>query len=116
MLDSTALTIPAFDEFARVPTTATLEYFATYTPSPSDPSLITFDNTSREFTVTGNNLALLGTYTVKVGANDFYGTDTGEWFEFDIDVTNPCESATFTIHDPTDVFKSPAYTYTLSEP
>ena len=52
-LSSPTKVIAGFPEFTVLPSDAIISYQATYTPSLPDPSLITFDPSSRSFSLLG---------------------------------------------------------------
>ena len=96
-LGDAALTTTSFTDFTIVPSQCTVTYVAQWiTPLP-DPSLVTYDDVSKSFTIVGSDLSWDGTYTIAVVALDIAGADTGGFFTFDLTVVDLCNTATINL-------------------
>ena len=98
----------AFSEFTVIPLGASISYKATYNPSLPDPTLITFDQSSREFTVFGSDVTWANMYQIVVKAYDVFDNEvaTDLPFQFNRGVRDPCKSSVLKIDDDDITFPS----------
>ena len=92
-----------------------LTYQASYSPALPDPSLITFDEPSRMFTVSGQDPTWSGTYTITVAAYYFDGASANKSFDVDFIITDNCSTSTITLDEHHTLFSNP-FIYYIDQP
>ena len=82
---------------APTPTYCTLTHVKTISPTPTDPTLIFYNgDVLTTWTIYGINISLADIYTIGYYATDAGGNVHTGW-TFNLNVINPCLTATFDI-------------------
>jgi len=104
----------AFADFTYLPSAATCGFAFTYTAVQSDnsglPAAITFDPSSKVFTVVTTDSAHAGTYTVKIKATlDNVAVTVDETVTFTVTINDNCKNDEVTLTAGTEIADSTFY-------
>ena len=86
LIGDNAFTTTAFAEFPRIDPSCDITYHA----ANSNSHVINFDAANRIFTIYGTDIAQAGAYHVQVKAYDVNGDYLNKYFQFLIDIVDPC--------------------------